>query len=179
MKFSRLNVLATMVVIASLAGCATTSGDPNRYVVNGTKVVGQKNGVPVIRDLNLGNLERNGRRIAGHIMELQYGKVLVRGDASLLGTGGGAVIGGVLGNQVGKGNGRKAATIIGALVGAGVGAGVSSSNNSQYVNVYKMVVDLETGDRIQVIQADRGEDFYKGYRIYASQNSKGVWEITY
>lgn len=187
MKFSRINVLATAVLASALAGCVTTGGtvggngnvDSNRYVVNGSRVIGSSQGVPVIQDLNLGPLERSGRRIAGHIVDLQYGKVVVSGNVSLVGVGAGGVVGGALGNRVGKGNGRKAMTVLGALVGAGVGAGVSSAMNEKTINAYKMVIDLENGTRIQVLQADRGEDFYKGYRVYSSQNSKGVWEVAY
>lgn len=181
MLTTRFKILATLALATTLAGCATNplGGDTQSYMINGTQIVGDKNGIPAVRGLNLGPLERNGRRIAGHIGELQYGKILVRGEGTLVGIGAGGVVGGALGNQVGKGNGRKAATIFGALVGGVVGNAVSGNMNNQYINAYKMVVVLENGNIIQVLQADRGEDFYSGFRVYASQNSKGVWEITY
>ncbi|MEG1028315.1 MAG: hypothetical protein RSE07_06470, partial [Oscillospiraceae bacterium] len=93
MKFSRLNVVAIAVLASALTGCVSTGGtvngnsDPNRYVVNGTRVIGSSQGVPVVRDLNLGPLERSGRRIPGFIMDLQYGKIVVGDGASLVGLG--------------------------------------------------------------------------------------------
>lgn len=178
MKTTLLKITAAVAFAATMAGCVATA-PTNNYMINGTEIVGDRNGIPSVRGLNVGPLERNGRRIAGHIVELQYGKILVRGEGSWVGVGTGAVAGGVLGNQVGKGNGRKAATVFGALIGAGIGSSVSGSMNNQYINAYKMTVALENGSVIQVLQADRGEDFYNGYRVYGSQNSKGVWEITY
>lgn len=44
-----------------------------------------------------------------------------RGDATMLGTLGGAVVGGLLGNQVGNGSGRKVATVGGAVAGGFAG----------------------------------------------------------
>ena len=177
MKFSRMNVVAILAITAALTGCATQE-DRARYTVNGTRAIGSTSGVPVVSGLNLGPLEQSNRRIPGHIIDLKLGQVIVPGDPSAVGLIGGGVVGGVLGNQVGKGNGRKAATVVGALLGAGVGGAVSSNNNNRHVNVYRMKIRLENGQEIDVLQADRGEDFNKGFRVYSSLNSRGVWEVT-
>lgn len=44
------------------------------------------------------------------------------GNANVLGTLGGAIIGAAIGSQVGHGNGRTAATAIGAVVGGAIGS---------------------------------------------------------
>lgn len=44
------------------------------------------------------------------------------GDANVLGTLGGAIVGAAIGSQIGGGNGRTAATAIGAVVGGVIGS---------------------------------------------------------
>lgn len=55
------------------------------------------------------------------------------GEASALGTVGGAVIGGLLGNQIGGGNGRKIATVGGAVAGGYAGREIEKRSNSRTV----------------------------------------------
>ncbi len=50
-----------------------------------------------------------------------------KGDKELIGTGGGAIIGGILGSQVGGGSGRLWATGAGVLLGALAGSEIGSS----------------------------------------------------
>ncbi|RZJ10593.1 MAG: glycine zipper 2TM domain-containing protein [Rubrivivax sp.] len=55
------------------------------------------------------------------------------GEASALGTVGGAVIGGLLGNQVGGGNGKKLATVGGAVAGGYAGREIEKRQKSRTV----------------------------------------------
>ncbi|HEY9109702.1 MAG TPA: glycine zipper 2TM domain-containing protein [Roseateles sp.] len=55
------------------------------------------------------------------------------GEASAIGTVGGAVIGGLLGNQIGGGNGRKLATVGGAVAGGYAGREIEKRHNSHTV----------------------------------------------
>lgn len=55
------------------------------------------------------------------------------GEASALGTVGGAVIGGLLGNQVGGGNGKKIATVGGAVAGGYAGREIEKRQKSKTV----------------------------------------------
>ena len=75
-----------------------------------------------------------------------------RSQGQTTGTGAvlGAVVGGVLGNQVGKGTGRAAATAVGVLGGAVAGNAIEGRNNQEYVQGYRLSVQLDQG----------------GYRVY-------------
>ena len=66
-----------------------------------------------------------------------------KGDASMLGAGAGAVVGGLLGNQVGGGSGRAAATIVGA--GAGAFAGNEIERNMNTRITYQVRVRMNDG----------------------------------
>lgn len=55
------------------------------------------------------------------------------GEASALGTVGGAVIGGLLGNQIGGGNGKKLATVGGAVAGGYAGREIEKRQKSRTV----------------------------------------------
>jgi len=65
------------------------------------------------------------------------------GQASAVGTLGGAAVGGLLGNQVGSGNGRTAATVAGAAAGAL--AGRSIERNARSGQRYEVVVRYDNG----------------------------------
>ncbi|MCH7342492.1 glycine zipper 2TM domain-containing protein [Pelomonas sp. CA6] len=66
-----------------------------------------------------------------------------QGEASALGTIGGAVVGGLLGNQIGGGTGRKIATVGGAVAGGYAGREIEKRANSHQV----WVVRLRYGDQ--------------------------------
>ena len=86
----------------------------------------------------------------GRVMNIETVRVQ---DGSGIGAGGaiaGGVIGGVLGNQVGKGTGRAAATAVGVLGGAVAGNAIEGRNNQEYVQGYRLSVQLDQG----------------GYRVY-------------
>jgi outer membrane lipoprotein SlyB len=84
------------------------------------------------------------------------------GEASALGTLGGAAVGGLLGNQVGSGNGRTAATVAGAAAGAL--AGRSIERNSRAGQRFEVVVRYENG-ATQAIPYDNDPGFRAGDRV--------------
>jgi outer membrane lipoprotein SlyB len=88
--------------------------------------------------------------------------VQASGQASAVGTLGGAAVGGLLGNQVGSGNGRTAATVAGAAAGAL--AGRSIERNARSGQRYDVVVRYENG-ATQNIAYDNDPGFRVGERV--------------
>jgi outer membrane lipoprotein SlyB len=86
---------------------------------------------------------------------------VIQGDASALGTVGGAAVGGLLGNQVGSGSGRTAATVAGAVGGAI--AGRSLERNARAPR-YEVVVRYENG-ATQSIRYDNDPGFHAGEQV--------------
>ena len=62
----------------------------------------------------------------------------------------GAIAGGAIGNSIGGGSGRAAATAVGVLGGAVAGNAIEGRNNQEYVQGYRLSVQLDQG----------------GYRVY-------------
>lgn len=71
-------------------------------------------------------------------------------EESVLGTIGGAVIGGLLGNTIGGGTGRNLATAGGAIAGAAAGRAVADRTNQ--VDAVELEIRRETGETIVVVQ---------------------------
>jgi len=88
--------------------------------------------------------------------------VQASGQASAVGTLGGAAVGGLLGNQVGSGNGRTAATVAGAAAGAL--AGRSIERNARSGQRFDVVVRYENG-ATQNIAYDNDPGFRVGERV--------------
>ncbi|QJE01126.1 glycine zipper 2TM domain-containing protein [Massilia forsythiae] len=88
--------------------------------------------------------------------------VHANGEASALGTLGGAAVGGLLGNQVGSGNGRTAATVAGAVGGAL--AGRSIERNARSGDRFEVVVRYENG-ATQTVPFDNDPGFRAGDRV--------------
>lgn len=65
------------------------------------------------------------------------------GEGSVLGTAGGAVVGGILGNQVGNGRGRDVMTVVGAVGGAVAGNQIEKKMKT--TKSYEITVRLEDG----------------------------------
>jgi len=89
------------------------------------------------------------------------------GEASALGTLGGAAVGGLLGNQVGSGSGRTAATVAGAAAGAL--AGRSIERNARSGERYQVVVRYANGDN-QNIFYDNDPGFRVGDQVKVNGN---------
>ncbi|MGJ7457248.1 hypothetical protein ACR80S_07470 [Halomonas sp. MA07-2] len=80
----------------------------------------------------------------------------------IIGTGGGAVIGGLLGRQVGGGSGRDLATAAGVIGGAVGGSRIEEAANR--VDALEMEIRRDDGQRVVVVQkAD--QRFQTGQRV--------------
>ncbi|PXX97312.1 glycine zipper 2TM domain-containing protein [Halomonas sp. LBP4] len=137
-----LPVLALGVL--TLAGCANTA--------------------PYGGDVYRGSQAQTGQRVTfGTITALR--QVQIQADSragGIIGTGGGAVIGGLLGNQIGGGSGRRLATAAGAIGGAVAGSNIEESANR--VAAWEIEIRRDDGQHIVVVQkADR--DFQTGQRV--------------
>jgi len=89
------------------------------------------------------------------------------GEASAVGTLGGAAVGGLLGNQVGSGSGRTAATAAGAVAGAL--AGRSIERNARSGQRYEVVVRFENG-ATQNISYDNDPGYRVGDHVKVNGN---------
>lgn len=86
--------------------------------------------------------------------------VEAEGQSGMLGTAGGAVIGGLLGNQVGSGSGRTAATVAGAVGGAMVGRNIE--RNAHRKQRYEVVVRYSGNGATQTLQYENDPGFRVG-----------------
>jgi outer membrane lipoprotein SlyB len=86
-------------------------------------------------------------------------------DADRFGMGSavGGLIGGLIANQLGSGNGKLIATAAG--VGAGVYAGHEYEVKSRQQEVYKIKVQLDSGD-YRVVSQDNDNDLAIGNRVH-------------
>ena len=89
------------------------------------------------------------------------------GQASALGTLGGAAVGGLVGNQVGSGSGRTAATAVGAVAGAL--AGRSIERNARSGDRFEVVVRYDNGST-QNISYDNDPGFRVGDQVKVNGN---------
>ena len=89
------------------------------------------------------------------------------GEASAVGTLGGAAAGGLLGNQVGSGNGRTVATVAGAAAGAL--AGRSIERNARSGQRFEVVVRYENG-ATQTVPYDNDPGFRVGDQVKVNGN---------
>lgn len=140
----RLLLPIAAVSILALAGCANTSGYSG--------------------DVYSGNQAKTGQSVTyGTIVAIR--PVQIQADSragGLLGSGGGAIIGGLLGNQVGGGSGRQLATVAGALGGAVAGTAAEDATNR--VDALEMEIRRDDGTDVVVVQrADR--QFQAGQRV--------------
>ena len=142
MKRLLLPVLA--IGVLSVAGCANTStmgGDVYRGSQAGTSQTVTFGTITAIRQVQIQADSRAG---------------------GLIGTGGGAVIGGLLGNQIGGGSGRRLATAAGAIGGAVAGSATEDSVNR--VRAWEMEIRRDDGQNVVIVQkADRA--FQTGQRV--------------
>lgn len=81
----------------------------------------------------------------GRVSNIEVLQGRAHGQTSGAGAVLGAVVGGVLGNQVGKGSGRAAATAVGVLGGAVAGNAIEGRNSQEYVQSYRLSVQLDQG----------------------------------
>ncbi|HAA46003.1 MAG: outer membrane lipoprotein SlyB [Halomonas sp. 54_146] len=140
----RLLLPVAALSILTLAGCANTAGYSG--------------------DVYRGSQAQTGQSVTyGTIVAVRPVQIQAESRAGgLLGSGGGAVIGGLLGNQVGGGSGRQLATVAGALGGAVAGTAAEDATNR--VNALEMEIRRDDGTDVVVVQrADR--QFQAGQRV--------------
>lgn len=128
--------LASILVIASLAACTTTSPD-----------VISKN------DAN-----RMATVIDGTVLSLR--PVTVDGSQSGVGAAAGGVIGGVAGSSVGGKRESVAVGVLGAVAGAVVGNAVERMGTRE--DAVEILVQLKSGERRAIVQAKAGETLVPG-----------------
>lgn len=139
----------------TLAGCANTS--------------------PYSGNVYSGNQAKSAQTVSfGTITALR--QVQIQADSragGLLGSGGGAVIGGLLGNQVGGGSGRQLATVAGALGGAVAGTKAEESTNR--VTAWEMEIRQDNGQNVVIVQkADQNFQVGQRVRLIGSGSSVSV-----
>lgn len=89
-----------------------------------------------------------------------------KGDASALGTVGGAVVGGVLGHQAGGGSGKTAMTVLGAVGGAMAGREIEKHQRS--TTVYDVRVRMDDGST-STFTVERAFDIGQKVRVDGEQ----------
>ncbi|SFU40504.1 glycine zipper 2TM domain-containing protein [Halomonas korlensis] len=139
----------------TLAGCANTS--------------------PYSGNVYSGNQAKSAQTVSfGTITALR--QVQIQADSragGLLGSGGGAVIGGLLGNQVGGGSGRQLATVAGALGGAVAGTKAEESTNR--VTAWEMEIRQDNGQNVVIVQkADQNYQVGQRVRLIGSGSNVSV-----
>ncbi|MBS9404452.1 glycine zipper 2TM domain-containing protein [Halomonas sp. TRM85114] len=139
----------------TLAGCANTS--------------------PYSGNVYSGNQAKSAQTVSfGTITALR--QVQIQADSragGLLGSGGGAVIGGLLGNQVGGGSGRQLATVAGALGGAVAGTKAEESTNR--IAAWEMEIRQDNGQNVVVVQkADQNYQVGQRVRLIGSGSNVSV-----
>ncbi|TLF51878.1 glycine zipper 2TM domain-containing protein [Halomonas urmiana] len=148
-----LPVLALSVL--TLAGCANTS--------------------PYSGNVYSGNQAKAAQSVTfGTITALR--QVQIQADSragGLIGTGGGAVIGGLLGNQVGGGSGRTLATAAGVIAGSLAGSKVEESSN--LIPAWEIEIRQDNGQSVVIVQkADQNFQVGQRVRIIGSGASASV-----
>lgn len=124
------------------------------------------------------------RAEARQAQAVQFGRlesvtpVIIEGNQNgLIGTGGGALIGGLLGNQIGGGSGKQIATVVGAIAG-GV-AGNHAESNLTRVQGQELTVRLDSGRVISVVQAAENGQFMEAGARVRVLGQGGTLRVTY
>ncbi|AIJ10142.1 MULTISPECIES: glycine zipper 2TM domain-containing protein [Edwardsiella] len=147
----RLIIVA--IATATLAGCANTStlsGDV--YSANQAKQVQQVT--------------------YGTIVSMEPVQIQAGNEANVIGTIGGAVIGGLLGNTIGGGTGRSLATAAGAVAGGVAGNSIEGAVNR--TNGVQLVIRLDSGKTIAVVQKNDKQAFRVNQRVMLLSNGSTV-----
>jgi outer membrane lipoprotein SlyB len=133
-------LFAVLLLPALLAGCASGQGS--------------------------GDYERKETR---RVYEVKMGvvesvrTVKMEGTDSNVGTVAGGVVGGVAGSGVGGGKGSAIGAVLGAVAGGLAGKAVEEVATRK--TALEIVVRLDSGRTIAIVQEDAGEDFARGDRV--------------
>ena len=142
-----------MIMLVALSGCVTPmSGD-----------VYSRNNAMQMQTVQYGTIESlRGVRIAG--------------TKTPIGAIGGAVVGGLLGSGVGGGLGRDLATVGGAIGGGIAGSAIEEGVTQQ--NGVEIVVRLDDGRMVSIVQAAEGQVFSLGQRVQVITAPDGTSRVT-
>ena len=109
------------------------------------------------------------RKEARRVYEVKMGvvesvrAVKLEGTDSKVGTVAGGVVGGVAGSSVGGGKGSAIGAVLGAVAGGVAGAAAEEAITRK--PGIEVVVRLDSGRTIAVVQEDTGESFVRGDRV--------------
>ena len=145
-----LLLLASLLAVVSLAGCATPD---QRYNNSDTRYSSSSN---------------SNSAVYGIVDSIQQSNGGVANSGVGAGTIIGGVVGGVLGNQVGKGKGNTAATVAGAAGGALIGHEIDKNRQANNP-AYQVRVRLNNGD-FQTVHVDSVGDLRVGDRVQVENN---------
>lgn len=98
--------------------------------------------------------------------------VKLEGSRSGAGLLAGGAIGGIAGSAIGGGKGKTIATILGALAGAGVGANMEERSTAS--QALELVIRMDNGELVAVIQEMSSESFSFGQRVRVLSNGRQV-----
>ena len=90
-------------------------------------------------------------------------RVSIGGTDSGVGTIAGGAVGGIAGSSIGGGRGSAVGAVIGAVAG-GI-AGKAAEEAATRTTGLEIVVRLDSGRTIAVVQEDKGESFVRGDRV--------------
>lgn len=141
-------VIIALLSVSVLFGCQSTqqySGDV--YTADQAKMV-QTVKYGTIESVKMVKIEASAQQ---------------RANNNAIGTIAGAVLGGVVGNAVGGGKGNNIATVGGALGGAMVGSAIADSGS--LTDALQIVVRLDSGESIVVVQGGQMGQFSLGQRV--------------
>lgn len=108
----------------------------------------------------------------GTIVSVRQVQIQAGDDNNVIGTLGGAVLGGFLGNTIGGGTGRSLATAAGAVAGGVAGQSVQGAmNRTQGV---ELEIRKDDGETIMVVQKQGDTRFSAGQRVAMSNNGRSI-----
>lgn len=116
---------------------------------------------------NAGNVYSRSDARAAHAVKVgvieQIRAVRIEGTRSHIGTAAGAAVGGLAGRGVGGGSGQDIATVAGAVAGGLAGAAVEEVATRR--PGVEIIVRLDNGQTMAIVQEDGGEGFHSGQRV--------------
>ena len=128
---------------------------------------------------NAGNVYSRDAAQAAHVVKTgvveQIRAVRIEGTKSYVGTAAGAAVGGLAGRGVGGGTGRDIATVAGAV--AGGLAGAASEEMLTRRAGLEIIVRLDNGQTMAVVQEDGGENFFVGQQVRVLERG-GTFRVT-
>ena len=145
-------LLVVALASVTLAGCANQTASGDVYSASQAKQV---------QTVTFGTL------VSVRPVQIQGGE-----GSSMLGTIGGAVLGGFLGNTIGGGTGRSLATAAGAVAGGMAGQGVQGAMNR--TDGVQLEVRKDDGTTILVVQKQGPTRFSVGQRVMLASSGSTV-----